>query len=151
MTTFIQPNFPTSHAGLARIESAAQMVAAAMRKFDATRSTASLLLAAMISAAVVVINQVIDTWADGHLMAAWLLLWVVVFSATAMFAAPLRRAVQRVRSAGRAWAERRAQAAADEQYWQTALDDARIMADISRAMSVRAERYVRAYTSGVGD
>ena len=29
----------------------------------------------------VVANQVIDTWSEGHLLAAWMVLWVVAFAA----------------------------------------------------------------------
>ncbi len=37
-----------------------------------------------------------------------------------------------------AWLARRREARADQQYWNAALSDARIMADISRAMSAQA-------------
>ena len=43
------------------------------------------------------------------------------------------------------WAAARKQAAADDQLWQIALNDARVMADISRAMSVDAVRDIKAY------
>jgi hypothetical protein len=45
----------------------------------------------------------------------------------------------------KAKAAARRQAAADAQYWQAALSDARIMADLSRAMSAAADRDLRAY------
>jgi hypothetical protein len=114
-------------------------------RLDATRATASLLLAAIVAALLVVANQVIDTWTEGHLLAAWIALWVVAFAALALLAAPARRATASLRAAYAEWREHRLQARHDEQFWQAALSDARIMADISRAMSAAAVRDVRAY------
>ena len=36
----------------------------------------------------VVANQVIDTWSEGHLLAAWMVLWVVAFAALALLTLP---------------------------------------------------------------
>ena len=44
-----------------------------------------------------------------------------------------------------AWSAARKQRAEDEKLWNLALTDARIMADLSRAMSQDAQRDVRAY------
>ena len=44
-----------------------------------------------------------------------------------------------------AWTAARKQRAADDKLWNLALSDARIMADLSRAMSNDAQRDVRAY------
>lgn len=44
-----------------------------------------------------------------------------------------------------AWAAARKQRAQDEKLWNLALTDARIMADLSRAMSQDAQRDVRGY------
>jgi hypothetical protein len=52
---------------------------------------------------------------------------------------------RRVANMLKAWATARRQAAEDAHYWQAALNDARIMADISRAMSAAAARDVRTY------
>ena len=46
----------------------------------------------MVSALLVVANQVIDTWTEGHLLAAWMVLWLVAFAALALLTAPARRA-----------------------------------------------------------
>jgi hypothetical protein len=109
------------------------------------RGAASLLLAAIVSALLVVANQVIDTWSQGHLMVAWIALWTVAFAALALAAGPVRHAVKRVRTGLRQWAVARREAEQDEKLWQVALTDARVMADISRAMSQGASRDVRAY------
>lgn len=145
MTRFIQAEFPAQHAGVVRIERAAQALNDSARNFDGARGTASLLLAAFVSALLVVANQLVDTWTDGHLLAAWVMLWAVAFAALAVFASPARRVGQAVREGLRGWAAARRQAVEDERLWQIALTDARVMADLSRAMSQDADRAARRY------
>jgi 3-mercaptopyruvate sulfurtransferase SseA len=60
-------------------------------------------------------------------------------------AALAHSAVAYLRSGLRAWAAARRQTDEDAQYWNAALNDARIMADISRAMSAAATRDIRDY------
>jgi 3-mercaptopyruvate sulfurtransferase SseA len=60
-------------------------------------------------------------------------------------AALAHSAVAYLRGGLQAWAAARRQAAEDAQYWNAALNDARIMADISCAMSAAASRDTRAY------
>jgi hypothetical protein len=113
-------------------------------RIDATRATATLLLAAIVAALLVVANQVIDTWTEGHLLAAWVLMWTIAFAGLALLASPARRAAKALRATASEWKARRVQARHDEQFWQAALSDARIMADISRAMSASALQDSRA-------
>lgn len=144
-TSFAQVRYPAEHPGVARAERSFSVFASIARRFDSARATSSLLLAAIVAALLVVANQVVDTWTEGHLLAAWIMLWVVAFASLALLAVPARAATTSLRSALKAWNARRVQAAQDEQYWQAALADARIMADISRAMSAAALKDVRAY------
>lgn len=58
----------------------------ARRGFNGARGLSAMLLAAMVSALLVVADQLISAWADGHLMVAWVALWLVGFSAIALFA-----------------------------------------------------------------
>ena len=51
-----------------------------------------------------------------------------------MFAGVARRTAATLRAGHRAWVQSRKQAAEDERTWNAALKDARIMADLSRAM-----------------
>lgn len=138
MTSFAHAAYPTQHPGVVRAERVVQAVRALAQRLDGTRATASLLLAAIVAALLVVANQVVDTWTDGHLLAAWIVMWTVAFAALALFAAPVRR----VSAAWQLWlkqqAAKRRQAAEDAKLWQVALNDARVMADISRAMSSAA-------------
>ncbi len=46
-------------------------------------------------------NELIDSWSDGHLLAAWLVLWGIAFAGMALLAAPARNAVALVRGAAR--------------------------------------------------
>jgi hypothetical protein len=144
-TSFAPASYPTQHPGGVRTGRVAAGFGKFTRVFDGARATASLLLAAIVSALLVVASQVVDTWSEGHLLAAWIVMWTVAFAALALLATPVRGAAVALRSGFKAWAAHRRQAAEDDQYWQAALTDARIMADISRAMSASALRDVKVY------
>jgi hypothetical protein len=144
-TSFAPVHFPTRHPGVERAVRVADAARRAAQSFDSTRATATLLLAAIASALLVVADQVIETWTEGHLLAAWIVLWTVAFAALALFAAPARSAAAVLRTSYAAWQARRLQQRHDEQFWQAALQDARVMADISRAMSASALHDTRAY------
>ena len=145
MTSFAHVHYPSEHPGVVRAERAVQSIKRSAKGFDATRAGASMLLAAIVAALLVVANQVIDTWTEGHLLAAWIVMWAVGFAALALLASPAKQAAAGLRQGYAAWMEARARAAADEQLWNLALTDARVMADISRAMSADALRDVKAY------
>jgi hypothetical protein len=142
MSTFVHGDRP---AGIARADRTARSNRDTRWTFDGARAGASLLLAAIVAALVVVANQVVDTWTEGHLLVAWVVMWTVVFAAMALFAAPAKRAADGARASLAGWTARRRQAAQDAQYWHAAQHDARIMADISRAMSQAALQEVKAY------
>ena len=147
MTRFINPDYPTEHAGVARFTRVAERVSQTVRGFDGARGAATLLLAAIVSALLVIANEVIETWSEGHLLAAWIAMWAIGFAALALFAEPARRLGAALRTELKGWAAARREAAADEKLWQAALTDARIMADLSRAMnlSTRAQRMMRSH------
>ena len=130
MTSFIQPSFPTQHMGVARVESAVKSLQV---NFDSTKGLAAMLLAAMVSSLVVVADQWIDTWADGHLMVAWASLWLVGFVALGLFAGAARNVAQTTVSSLNAWSHRVAQQRADERMWVIAKSDPRVMADLMAA------------------
>jgi ABC-type multidrug transport system fused ATPase/permease subunit len=145
MSSFVHVDQPTQHPGVNRAERAVRSFKYITRGFDGSRGAATILLAAVVSALLVVANQVIDTWSEGHLLAAWIVMWTVAFAALAIFAAPARRAGTALRSSLARLAQARREAAADERMWQVALQDARVMADIQRSMNVsaRAQRMMR--------
>ena len=138
MTSFIHVDTPAQHPGVARAEHVAQSLQHAARSLDGARAGASLLLAAVVAALMVVANQVIDTWSEGHLLAAWMILWLVAFAALALFAAPARRTASSLRAAFKRNAQARRLAAEDDKLWRAAQNDPRIMADLNRAMGASA-------------
>lgn len=135
MTSFVQANFPTQHPGVVRMESAAAALGDMRRGFNSTAGLSAMLLAAMVSALVVVADQLIETWADGHLLAAWVALWLVGFAALAVFAGAARQLAVTLVSTLDAWSQRVAKARADERLWAMAKSDPRVMADLSAAMA----------------
>lgn len=142
MTRFVHIDYPTRHPGVVRLENVVSQVARVRQGFNSTRGLSSMLLAAMVSALLVVADQVIDTWADGHLMAAWVLMWVIGFAALALLAAPSRALVLRVLSAVNRWLMDTSRARADAQMWAVAEQDHRVMADL-HAAKTRSQRLSR--------
>ena len=147
MTSFVHVDYSTEHPGVARAERVLENFKQYRRGFDGARATASLLLAALVSALLVVANQVVDTWTEGHLLAAWIVLWTVAFASLALLASPVRRLAAASRSGLKRWITAYRAAEQDRKLWEVALSDARVMADISRAMnlSTRAQRLMRSY------
>ncbi|WP_395669896.1 hypothetical protein [Rhodoferax sp.] len=58
---------------------------------EGSKTLAGLLLAAALAAVLVVADQVISTWSDGHLLVGWVALWAVAFGVLAFLARPMRR------------------------------------------------------------
>ncbi|HSV45254.1 MAG TPA: hypothetical protein VLJ58_05630 [Ramlibacter sp.] len=145
MSSFVHVDQPTQHPGVVRAERAVRSFKYISRGFDGARGAAALLLAAVVSALLVIANQVVETWSEGHLLAAWVVMWTVAFAALAIFAEPARHAGAALRNGFQRWAQARRELAADERLWQVALQDARVMADIQRSMnlSARAQRMMR--------
>jgi hypothetical protein len=103
-----------------------------------SRTTAGLLMAALLSAFLVVADQVIETLADGHLLVSWVALWLVAFAALAWLAQPLRRIT-------RAWAVSLAQSArqaaqrrTEAELWESVHYDRRTMQDLLQAWQANA-------------
>ena len=141
MTSFVHASHSFEHAGAER---AANAVDGIQSLFDGRRGTGAMLLAAVVSAVLVAANQLIDTWSDQHVFGAWVTLWAIAFTALALFSAPLRRLAIRMRVAGAARRERSKTAAEDRKLWDLAMSDARVMADINRAMTISAREERRA-------
>jgi hypothetical protein len=138
MASFVHVEYPTSHPGVERFESAVAAASRLKKGMDGTKGLAAILLAAMVSALLVVADQLVDTWAEGHLMAAWVLLWIVAFGAIALLAPTTRHLSGSLVRGLDAWSRRMARQRADERLWEMALKDPRIMADL-HAAKTRAE------------
>ncbi|MCJ0765519.1 hypothetical protein [Variovorax terrae] len=133
MTSFVHTHYPLQHPGVARMESAVGTVRQMGQRFDSAKGLAAMLLAAIVSALLVVASRLVDTWTDGHLLAAWVLLWAVGFAALALFAGTARLIARRLVTSLDAWSHRVAQQRADKRLWAIARNDPRVMADLQAA------------------
>lgn len=104
-------------------------------RLDGAKGLAAMLLAAMVAALVVLGDQLISTWADEHLLVAWIALWVVVFSAVALLASSSSQLASRLLGKLAERRERARRARADERLWSLAQSDSRVMADLQAAIS----------------
>jgi hypothetical protein len=135
MTAFAHTPYPSVHPGVQRAARVLGSLKNLAIRADSARNVAIVLLSAIVSTVLVIVNQMIDTYTDGHLMAAWMFLWVVAFSTMALLAAPIRKSVTGFKPALRSWIIARREKANDEKMWEVALQDPRVMAEIQRAVS----------------
>jgi hypothetical protein len=105
---------------------------------EGARRLSALLLAAVLATLVVIADQVIDSWANGHLMLAWVILWALVFAGLALFADGARRLARRSVAALDDWSRSLAEARAEMRLWEMARQDPRLMSDLVAARG-RAE------------
>jgi hypothetical protein len=106
--------------------------------FFNSRTLAGMLLAAALAALLVVADQLVDTWADGHLLAVWVGLWTVIFAAMALSAQSLRQLAEATATGMARWSQERAAKRADAAMLRLAQQDHRIMRDLQIA-SLRGE------------
>jgi hypothetical protein len=133
--SFVHLEYPTRHPGVERMERVMHSANILRKGLDATRGLAGVLLAAMVATLVVVADQLMETWADGHLLAAWVLMWVIGFAALAVLAPTARNLAGRVMAGLDGWSQDVARRRADERLWDLARRDPRVMADIQAAAS----------------
>lgn len=133
MTSFVTTDYPSEHPGVARAEAVVNAVAEIGKNFDSAKTLATLLSAAVVAALVVVANRVINSWADGHLLATWVIMWAVAFAALGFFAPMVKQGASHLTVSYQAWSLRAENARAEVSYWQSALDDPRVMAEYQAA------------------
>ena len=132
---FVHLEYPLTHPGVDRAEKVVNNFKRLSDTFSPTRTLAIMLLAAVVPAFIVVADQMIDTWADGHLLAAWVALWAVVFAAVGLFAGVSKTVAVQLKSGLDSWAAKMAQRRSDERLWAIAQTDARLMSELQIAMS----------------
>ena len=107
--------------------------ASARKTEEKARPLAGMLLAAGMAALLVTADQVINSWTDGHILAAWVALWTVTFAALAILATPLSK----MANTGAAWVATQLQARKarreEAEMWEMASHDPRVLADIRMA------------------
>ena len=142
MTSFVHLEYSNQHPGVARVEAAINSAASSTqqikRNFSSTRSLATLLLSAIAAAVMVAAYEVVQTMADGHLLALWIGMWVVAFVALAAFASTARHLVVRTKTGLDSWSRNIGIKRADERLWAMAKTDARLMADLQAVISRNA-------------
>jgi hypothetical protein len=132
---FVHVEQPSRHPGVERAEAVIRAARRMQGGFDSARGLAAMLLAAIVSALLVVADTLLEAWAGNHLLLAWVGLWAVGFAAIALLAGTVRRFSAGVVHELDAWSARKAQARADERLWSIALKDARVMSDLQSALA----------------
>ncbi|MDZ7938797.1 MAG: hypothetical protein U5M53_11170 [Rhodoferax sp.] len=97
---------------------------------EKSRPLAGMLLAAGMAALLVTADQVIDSWADGHLLAGWVALWTVAFAALALLAPPLRKMSSAASAVIMGWVRASQERRMEDKMWEYAHRDPRIMAEL---------------------
>jgi len=132
---FVHVEYPLTHPGVDRAEQAVANFKRMGENFSPTRTLAAMLLAAIVAAFVVVADQMMATWADGHLLAAWVTLWAVAFAAVGLFAGVSKSLAIQAKQALNAWSANMARRRSDERLWAIAQTDARLMSELQSALS----------------
>ncbi len=107
---------------------------AAARPAAVTQRLATVLLAAGVSAMVVVTDRFLDSWAQAHAVAAWLALWAVAVLAIVLLRGLTRVLAQKLMTGLDAWYAQLARRRADERLWAMAQKDPRMMRELALAM-----------------
>lgn len=139
MTSFVSPDFPSDHGGLTRMAKGFATAQSMASNVNGAKGMAGALVAGGLAAAIVVADQIVSAWADGHLLLAWIAMWAIVFTLLAMFSDVIRNWSGHLQGSMQARLVARREAAADERMWSAALGDPRLMADLDIAR-LRAEQ-----------
>jgi len=106
---------------------------------SSSKTLANLLLAAGVAALVVGVDQMIDSWAESHVVAAWLALWAVAVLAIVLLRGLTRHLAQNLMTGLDAWSAHVARSRADERLWSMAQTDPRLMSELQVAMDRASE------------
>lgn len=106
---------------------------------SSSKTLANLLLAAGVAALVVGVDQMIDSWAESHVVVAWLALWAVAVLAIVLLRGLTRHLAQNLMTGLDAWSAHVARSRADERLWSMAQSDPRLMSDLQVAMDHASE------------
>jgi hypothetical protein len=133
MTSFVSPDFPRKHRGLVRMSDGLSTVQSLSTRIRGAKGLAGVLVAGGVAAAIVVADQIVTAWADGHLLLAWIAMWAVVFALLALFSANIRNWPARLRADIHARLLAHNEYAAQQRTWAAAKADPRLMADLQVA------------------
>lgn len=99
----------------------------------ASKTLASLLLGAGVATLVVMADQLMEPWAESHVIAAWIALWAVAALAIAVLRGVTRHLAQNVMLGLDGWSANLAQQRSDRRLWAMAQSDSRMMSDLQAA------------------
>ena len=99
-----------------------------------SKALASLLLGAGVAALVVMADQMIDDWAETHVLASWLALWAVAVLAIGALRGVTRLLAQKLMANLDGWSAQVARRRSDQRLWAMAQNDSRMMRDLQTAM-----------------
>lgn len=120
------------------------------RRSENARGLTAMLLAAVVAAMVVLADRLISTWADGHLLLAWVFLWVVIFAGLALFADTARSLARRAIVSLDGWSQALAEARAETRLWEMARQDHRLMNELMLARThAEAEEPVQSFAEAL--
>ena len=139
MTSFVQSEFPRVHGGANRFAGALERAHTALARVRSPAGMASVLVAGGLAAVIVVAEQVVSAWTDGHLLVAWIAMWVIVFSLLALYSDAIRSWPAQWQSHLQARRQAARIRAADERTWSAAMADPRLMAELDNAL-LRAQQ-----------
>jgi hypothetical protein len=98
-----------------------------------SHSLAGILMAAVLAAMLVVADQLVDPWSDGHLLAVWVGLWTIIFAVMALSAQSLRQLAGKVAAVWTRRSQARAARRSDAAMLNLARQDHRVMRDLQVA------------------
>jgi hypothetical protein len=108
------------------------------KRIAPSQALAGLLSASVFAALLTIADQLIDSWADGHMLLAWVMLWLSIFGGLALLTRPMRRAS----TASALWLQTRAaalvQSRREAALWELALHDPRMLQEL-RAAKARSQ------------
>lgn len=140
MTSFVDIKHSTQHPGVSRAESAIEALGQLRQGLLGTRGLATLLLSAMAAAVMVVAYQVMDSVTEGHLLVMWVAMWVVAFSALALFANTARSLATSLKTSLNSWSKDVADERANKRLLDAAKSDQQLNAKLN---VVRVRTFVR--------
>ncbi|MEY4694509.1 MAG: hypothetical protein RLZZ95_958 [Pseudomonadota bacterium] len=104
---------------------------------------ATALLAAGVAALVVTTDHLIEAWAEKHVIAAWVALWLVAVVAIAALRGVTRWLAQNVMRGLDAWSAHVARRRSDERVWAMAQTDSRLMTELQSAIDRTEDLHTR--------
>ena len=111
-----------------------------IKRIAPSQGLAGLLSASVFAALLAGADQVIDSWADGHMLLAWVMLWLSIFGGLALLTRPMRRAS----TVSALWLQTRVaalvQSRREAALWDLALHDPRMLQEL-RAAKARSQDF----------